>query len=287
MPRMAGGAAAPPRPFSLDRAPYLLLLAYGLAYSLWVLTSDLPELTQGYRSDIAFLPVGLMVVALAWWASRSSALDASTRRAWRFLSAGFLFSWLGDALWYVSQWILAEPGTTGSAYVGSQIAYIVYYPFMLAGLLSFPRFLRTRGEARQFWLDVTTVFLGGVMLLWSALIAPIVSAEASTVYDVIMTIGYPVGDLTLLFGMSVIAARRRADAVRLVFILLTAGVMMTVVNDSISSVLSLTAGLSQRLHTRSHRHGGLALLRLERRGAAPRSASRAHPSGWNRRATRR
>ena len=188
------------------------------------------------------MPVGLAVTLLSWLASRAAGLDAGTRRAWRFLTAAFFFLWVGDAVWFVSQWLFREAGTSGPAYLASQGAYIAYYPTLLLGLLSFPRFLPTRAEARYFWLDVATVFLGGLMLLWSALISPLVTSEMSSVSELVLTIGYPLGDLILLFGMSVIAARRRADAVRLVFVLLTAGLMLTVVNDSISSVLSLTSG---------------------------------------------
>jgi diguanylate cyclase (GGDEF)-like protein/PAS domain S-box-containing protein len=238
----AGGVRASRRPFSADQVLFPLLVLYGILWTAWILASDLPESVRGRLSDLAFLPFGLTVSALSWRAVLTGAPDPAARRAWRLLTAGFSAFWVGDVFWYVSQWVLRETGTTGAAYVCSQTAYIVYYPLMLAGLLSFPRFLRSRAEARQFWLDVATVFLGGLMLLWSALISPIVAAEASSFADLVMTIGYPMGDLTLLFGMSVIAARRRGDAVRLVFYLMTAGLMMTVVNDSISSVLSLTSG---------------------------------------------
>ena len=223
-------------------APFLLLAGYGLIFTLWALTSSLPAEARGFRSDLAFMPVGLAVTLLSWLASRAAGLDAGTRRAWSFLTAAFFFLWVGDAVWFVSQWVFHEAGTSGPAYLASQGAYIAYYPTLLLGLLSFPRFLPTRAEARYFWLDVATVFLGGLMLLWSALISPLVTSEMSSVSELVLTIGYPLGDLILLFGMSVIAARRRADAVRLVFVLLTAGLMLTVVNDSISSVLSLTSG---------------------------------------------
>jgi diguanylate cyclase (GGDEF)-like protein/PAS domain S-box-containing protein len=222
--------------------PFLLLAGYGLLFALWALTNALPAEARGFRSDLGFMPVGLAVTVLAGLASRARGLDARTRRAWRFLTAAFFFFWVGDAVWFASQWIFLEAGTSGPSYLASQAAYIAYYPTLLLGLLSFPRFLPTRAEARYFWLDVATVFLGGLMLLWSALISPVVSSETSSFSELVLTIGYPLGDLILLFGMSVIAARRQADAVRLVFVLLTAGLMLTVVNDSISSVLSLTSG---------------------------------------------
>ena len=247
--RFPPAATLRPRPgtrpggrLALLRSPFGLLLAYGIVFAFWALTTTLPDAVRGFRSDLAFLPFGLAVSVLSLRAARAPGLDAATRRAWEALTASFFFFWLGDALWFVSQWIAREPGTTGTVYLGSQAAYIAYYPLLLFGLLSFPRFLPTKAEARYFWLDVATVFLGGLMLLWSALLSPLVATETSTLSELVLKIGYPLGDLILLFGMSVIAARRRADAVRLVFVLLTAGLMLTVVNDSISSVLSLTSG---------------------------------------------
>ncbi len=220
---------------------FALLALIGVGYSVWTLTSGLPDEARSFPSDVTFLPVGLLVAALAFRASRVPGLDSPTARAWRLLTVAFVFFWLGDVLWFVSQWILREPGTSGPGYLASQVAYVAYYPPLLLGLLSFPRFLQTRAEARQFWLDVATVFLGGLMLLWSALLSPLVSTEAADFSEVVLRIGYPLGDLILLFGMSVIAARRRADAVRLVFLLLTAGLLVTVINDSVSSVMSLTS----------------------------------------------
>ncbi|HEY2798466.1 MAG TPA: EAL domain-containing protein [Thermoanaerobaculia bacterium] len=245
--REAEVVPGPPTPrrlrLSLDPGSVLFaaLLVYVLAYTVWSLGSSWTEDERGFVSDLAFLPVGLGVAILSWTASRARGLGANTRRAWSLLALAFLFFWLGDALWFVSLWILHEGGTSGVAYVGGQLAYVAYYPPLFFGLLSFPRFLQSRAEAKQFWLDVATVFLGGLMLLWSALIAPLVSSELGAPLEFAMKIFYPLGDLILLFGMSIIAARRRADAARPVFFFLTAGLMFTVVNDSISSVMSLTS----------------------------------------------
>ena len=241
MPGLPGGPRRIRLPLYFSTALFGALVLYALAYSIWSLSSTSPAEQRGYLSDFAFLPVGVTVAVLAWRASRPESLDAETRRAWRFLACAFLFFWLGDAMWFVTQWILGEPGTSGVGYTVGQVLYVAYYPPLFFGLLSFPRFLRTRAEARQFWLDVATVFLGGLMLLWSALIAPLMSNEELTPLGLAVAIGYPLGDLILLFGMSVIAARRRLDSARPVFLFLTAGLMMTLVNDSISSVMSLTS----------------------------------------------
>ncbi|HWZ86719.1 MAG TPA: hypothetical protein VN032_10985, partial [Thermoanaerobaculia bacterium] len=242
-PSRAPGVS-PKKPIGGDRGLILLgaLAAYVAAYCAWSLTSRLPAAARSFRSDLAFLPVGLTVVLLAVRAARAPELDRATRRAWRLLSAALLFFWLGDLLWFASSWIWPDPrnSTSSFGYVAGQTAYVAYYLPLLLGLLSFPRFLRTRTEALQFWLDVLTVFLGGLMLLWSVLIAPLATLDTSSPSAVALSIAYPMGDLVLLFGMAVVAVRRREDAARFVLLPLTIALTATLLNDSIFSVLSLS-----------------------------------------------
>jgi diguanylate cyclase (GGDEF)-like protein/PAS domain S-box-containing protein len=236
--------SAPARRSPADKG-LLLLVALGIyvaLYCAWSLTSRLPPAARSFRSDLAFLPVGLAVVLLAVRAARAAELDRSTRRAWRLLSAALLFFWLGDLLWFASSWIWPDPRNSASnfGYVAGQAAYVAYYLPLLLGLLSFPRFLRTRTESLQFWLDVLTVFLGGLMLLWSVLIAPLATVDTGNLSTLALSIGYPMGDLILLFGMAVVAVRRREEAARFVLLPLTIALTATLLNDSIFSVLSIS-----------------------------------------------
>ena len=245
LPRIAGGA--PAGRGTPDRGLLLLgaLLLYVAAYCFWSLTSHLPAAARSFRSDLAFLPVGLTVLALAIRAARAPGLDTGTRRAWRLIAAALFCFWLGDVLWFGESWIWPDKSNaTGPAYVVGQAAYVAYYLPLLLGLLSFPRFLRTRSEKLQFWLDVLTVFLGGLMLLWSVLLEPIATADTGNLATLLLSIGYPLGDLVLLFGMAVIAVRRREEPVRLVLLPLTVALAASLLNDSVFSVLSLS-GLYQ------------------------------------------
>ena len=70
------------------------LAVYVALYCVWSLTSHLPAAARSFRSDLAFLPVGLSVVLLAARASRAPELDRATRRAWRLLGAALFFFWL-------------------------------------------------------------------------------------------------------------------------------------------------------------------------------------------------
>ena len=204
------------------RASLLLGALAALRRRLLLLVADLVTCrrrSRSFRSDLAFLPVGLAVVALAVRAARAAGLDPGTRRAWRLLATALLLL-LARRRALVRRargsGRIRSNTTTGPAYVVGQAAYVAYYPPLLLGLLSFPRFLRTRTETLQFWLDVLTVFLGGLMLLWSVLIAPIAERRDRATSPTLLPwpIGYPLGDLVLLFGMAVVAVRRRDGAGR-------------------------------------------------------------------------
>ena len=233
------GALGRGRPILVgENAWSLALVLYALMYAAWSLTTSLPAARRSFVSDLAFTPVGPFVVFLAFRASRAAGIDPRTRKAWRMITIALTLFWMGDLIWFCSQWVWRSDdlGNLG------QGAYVAYYLPLLIGLLSFPRFLRSKSESVQFWLDVATVFLGGLMLVWSALVAPLTLLSTANRSSVALTIAYPLGDLVLLFGIAVIAARRRDDPTRMVFLLLTAAVAATLLNDSVFSALSLSSG---------------------------------------------
>jgi diguanylate cyclase (GGDEF)-like protein/PAS domain S-box-containing protein len=238
MDPMSESLAAParPAPAGRDRGTFLLwaLGLYALIYTAWLMTSRLPARTRSFGNDLAYLPFGLVSLWLASRISRATLLDPATRRAWRFLAAAFACLWLGDLVWFASAWLWPD---RSAVYVAGQIAYVAFYPPALIGLFSFPRFLRTRSESLQFWLDVATVFLGGLMALWSVLLAPLANLPTNLA-SLALAIAYILGDLILIFGIGVIAVRRREESARFVLIPLAIGIVAMLLNDTVSSVFA-------------------------------------------------
>ena len=236
---MSESLEAPARPYRAGRDrgafPLAALAVYALLYTAWLLTSRLPARSRSFGNDLAFLPFGLLPFLLALRVARGALLDAATRRAWRFLAAAFACLWLGDLLWFASAWLWPD---RNAVYVCSQIAYVAFYPPALIGLFSFPRFLRTRSESRQFWLDVATVFLGGLMALWSVLLAPLTTLAGSSLPNLALAIAYILGDLILIFGIGVIVVRRREESTRFVLLPLAIGIVAMLLNDTVFSVLA-------------------------------------------------
>jgi two-component system cell cycle sensor histidine kinase/response regulator CckA len=216
-------------PASRDWGASLLaaLGAYVVLYRLWSFTSSLPPEQRTFWSDLAVLPL-LVPFVLARRASRTPDLDAGTRKAWSWLALAFLFNWLGDVLWVVYTYLLPREVFL----VLHHAAYVLLYPAMLIGLLSFPGFLRTRGEALQFGLDAAIVLLGGFMLFWSMIYGPAATLAGRDVASLARSICYPLGDLLMLLTVSMLAARHWREPIRLVFLLFLVGLLASLVDNA-------------------------------------------------------
>ena len=222
--------SAPPRKRGFRDWGTVLLAVLGgyvLLYRLWSFFSTLPLEERGFWSTLAVLPL-IVVFVLALRAAHTPGLDPQSRKAWACLAISFLLSWLGDALWILHRLVLSL-----DAFVVLQhLFYALSYPAMLIGLLSFPGFLRTRGQALQFGLDATIVLLGGLMLFWSIIYSPAATVAGPDFLSLPRAVGYSLGDLLMLLTGSMIAARHWREPIRPVFLLLLVGLLVNLVNDS-------------------------------------------------------
>jgi diguanylate cyclase (GGDEF)-like protein len=65
--------------------------------------------------------------------------------------------------------------------------------------MTFPSRRRTRSERLRLILDMGTVFVGGVTLIWYIVLGPAIHGAGFDLPDLV-TFAYPVGDVLLLFG---------------------------------------------------------------------------------------
>src|SRR5581483_5705426 len=202
-----------------------MLLATGLL--IGASYSGLGDHTKLVIGDVGPVALGLVAVATAWRASVRPDVDPRVRRAWRRLTVAFGCWWLGDLAWCVLEVLLHRSPFPSLADAG----YLAFYPCGAWALLSFPSVARRRRDWTTFGLDALTVLLCAAMGIWYLVIGPVVhSSQSSRGLAQVLTFAYPVGDLVLLFGVTVTLLRRTGGSL-LALRLLVGGIGALVVAD--------------------------------------------------------
>jgi diguanylate cyclase (GGDEF)-like protein/PAS domain S-box-containing protein len=161
-------------------------------------------------ANVANIPFEIAGAVSALLAARHSALSPRTRRAWAFVGLAMAADGIGNVLWLIYENVLGL--TPETSWVDA--VYLCYYPLMLIGLLTFPMARRTRGELAKFWLDAGTVMLAGGIVIWHIIFAPALRAEHAGTIAAALSIGYPVGDLALLYGSAAVILRMSSGVSR-------------------------------------------------------------------------
>jgi diguanylate cyclase (GGDEF)-like protein/PAS domain S-box-containing protein len=187
--------ATRPSPF-----PWELALLRTMGVALFVVTAALawPATGLAGRPGVraASLAVEAVLVAYALVAFRTRVLDAALRRAWLRVIAAFGVWLLSDLVWFA----LGSPPLSVA-----DVGYTAFFPLVLWGVLSFPT-REARGRTR-FWLDSGIVVTAGATLVWYFLLAPVAESGFEATLSGIVNLGYPVGDVVLLFGACALLLR--------------------------------------------------------------------------------
>ncbi|HEX9799023.1 MAG TPA: EAL domain-containing protein [Thermoanaerobaculia bacterium] len=179
------------------------LVVYFLGYAARVVQQGLRAPDLEAPTAVHIPPLGLVVVALAFWASRLPHLDARLRTAWRRFAAAYALL-AGGTLWQLA---CAGFGWPGAGL--SHLLWFAYYPLLLAGFVAASAPMGGEGERRRYWLDVAVVATGGGMVL--ALLFAARLGELVGTLDLLLPIGYLAGDVGLLAGFAIVFLRVRGD----------------------------------------------------------------------------
>jgi len=204
------------------------LIVQFVGFVAWLALPDNSPRLLTVVTDIQVLPIRLISALLAWQASRQMGLDARTRQAWLLLGLGFAAFCIGDVIWAWIEIVLEANPFPSLADVG----YLSFYPLILAGLLTFPLALRTRGERTKFWLDALIVAGAGGTILWYFVFLPALQAVADEPIKAIFGIGYPIGDLLLLLGIATVLLRRPDAGTTGALRILAVGTAVMVIGDA-------------------------------------------------------
>ncbi len=166
-------------PAAIRRDPYLRILAaitlLGCAL-FFLLDGDAPGQVKTYW--FAQVPLDA-ALALGAWRMRSLA-PKRFRLFWSMISfAGASFT-VGDSFQFAGQ--LVDPGVPSmNGDVVQTIFFAVGMSSNVIACLIFPQGLRSRREKSVFWLDATTVLVGGAVMAWCFAVNPLGGNQADRV----------------------------------------------------------------------------------------------------------
>ena len=210
------------------------IIALGVGFVAWMIFKWGGDAHRTLISDVVFLPVSITGSVLAFRAGRHPGLDPQTARAWRIIGVSFFLYWLGDVIWTLEENLGSAPYPSIA-----DIAYVLFYPTLLWGVLTFPTAPRSNTDRTKLWLDTGTVVVGAGMILWYFALGPTAHSVGSDLLESFVSLAYPVGDLVIIFAVTRILLGQPARGSGHALGILAAGLGIFVVADVAFAYLGL------------------------------------------------
>lgn len=183
----------------------LAATAYVAAYVLWTIFRWGSDDSITLISDLAILPLSLFAALAALSASRRVRHEPHLQRAWQFIGLSALSLFIGDAIWFVYEIILAQEPFPSIA----DFFYLLFYPLVLYGVLWFAnRLVALKPSERwRFVIDLAIVLVSAWMVIWYFIVSPTALDSESDLLSQIIAAAYPIGDLVVIGGIVALLLR--------------------------------------------------------------------------------
>jgi len=221
----------------LWRTPAGIVLSISItavaAYIVWILTGQYDPSVEELVSSIELVWLSFAAFTLGMYLASSKVYDPRLRRGWFFLALAFLSNGIGEGLWGLFTVVLhIEPFPSAA-----DIFFLLYYPFILIGVLSFPFVPIRRRERIVLWLDLAIVLIASIMVFWYFIVSPSLPGETGLSW--VLAIAYPVGDLLTLTGVLILIERDTDKIFRWTLVCLAAGILATTIADTTFAILDV------------------------------------------------
>ncbi|WP_082772477.1 bifunctional diguanylate cyclase/phosphodiesterase [Actinoplanes sp. TFC3] len=191
-------------------------------------------------TDASYVPQAVVFAVLAARVALSKRQEARTRRAWQVITVAFICQLAAHCSWFVQSQILHTTGYPSTA----DYCFLLFSPFMFAGLLMLPGQYRRRRDRQKLVLDALIVGAGGFIAIWYLLLGPILNAPGISPWERSFTAALPIGDLLLVLAVSTAIQRRHQPEAPAPVRLLTASIALTVIADVSYSWIQLHGGFT-------------------------------------------
>ncbi len=175
----------------------VFVTATGIAlYSIWVYALPYDPAVEAMLSSICLFVLSLLIFIFGLCIAANKEFAPSMRRAWIWIALSGLTNAIAEMLWFYYQSIVHTSPFPSLA----DAFYLLFYPFMLAGILSLPSSQLKRRQGFIQSLDIGIVVTVGGLFLWYFVLAPMrLGAEGGSAEWIAWA--YPIADLFILAGI--------------------------------------------------------------------------------------
>jgi signal transduction histidine kinase/DNA-binding response OmpR family regulator len=224
-------ATLPPRlkDISFPSATIIAAAIFLLYLGIWfVLRAD--EWHNMLFSDVFTVILNsLASLCLLYAVYASYKIEKEFYPGWMMIFLFQIFFTIGDAFWAYYEIILDQSPSPSPA----DVFYLLSYPLFLVGVIVLPSFRFSASDRIKLLLDTCIVLISSVIVYWSTIIAPTLSANSDA--DPIITIlsvAYPIMDLVLFFALVDLLLRRQSISGSKPILLLMAFCAINILTDA-------------------------------------------------------
>jgi diguanylate cyclase (GGDEF)-like protein/PAS domain S-box-containing protein len=170
-----------------------------------------------------------------WGAARASSTPQRLRQVWILFGASQLLIGSGSLFWIVSQQTYSaqsEPSVV-------DLIYLIGYLINVIGLIQLASSHKLV-RSRAFWTDILTIVIGGSVVIWYLVLAPISQSQPADALVVITALSYPIMDM-LVITLLLSLWRLESDIDPRVYLLLTVAILSSACGNIFYSISNTNA----------------------------------------------
>lgn len=202
-----------------------------LFYIIWFSGFKLSSSSEETASSLGLILLALLGAILGAVIALSKKYPKAIRQTWLLIGLASLCNCLAEILWYYYTRKGIDPFPSLA-----DVFYLLFYPLLLAGVLSLP-YLPSKNQHRMMiWLDMSIVMVVGGMLIWTYILGPVVTQSEAGVAGLI-SLAYPLGDFLILAGLVSLIQRDLDSMGRTKVVLLAVSMIATGLADLLFALL--------------------------------------------------
>jgi len=202
-----------------------------LFYTFWFSGLRQSASIEGTFSSMVLILLAFLGAILGGFIAFSKKYSKSIRRAWVLISLANLSNCIAEILWFYFTQKGIEPFPSLA-----DVFYLLFYPLLLAGVLSLPYLPSKPDQRLMIGLDMSIVMLVGGMLIWTYILGPVVAQNVAGLSGLV-SVAYPLGDFLILAGLVFLIQRDLDRVGRTKVVFLTLSMVATALADLLFTVV--------------------------------------------------